>query len=32
MTSMPIYLALETGFTLLRFVIVGPLITLAHRS
>ena len=32
MTSVPIYLALETGFTLLQFVIVGPLIALAHRS
>jgi hypothetical protein len=32
MTSVPIYLALETGFTVLQFVIVGPLIALAHRS
>jgi hypothetical protein len=32
MTSVPIYLALETGFTLLQFVVVGPLIALAHRS
>lgn len=32
MTSVPIYLVLETGFTLLQFVIVGPLIALAHRS
>ena len=31
MTSVPIYLALETGFTLLQLV-VGPLIALAHRS
>ena len=31
MTSAPTYLALETGFTLLQFVIVGPLIALAHR-
>jgi hypothetical protein len=32
MTSVPVYLALETGFTLLQFVVVGPLIALAHRS
>ena len=32
MTSVPIYLALETGFTLLQFVVVGPLIALAHRN
>ena len=31
MTSVPTYLALETGFTLLQFAIVGPLIALAHR-
>jgi hypothetical protein len=31
MTSVPLYLALETGFTLLQFVVVGPLIALAHR-
>ena len=31
MTSVPIYLALESGFTLLQFVVVGPLIALAHR-
>lgn len=32
MTSVPTYLALETGFTLLQFAIVGPLIALAHRK
>ncbi|MGE0853185.1 MAG: hypothetical protein AB7O44_26855 [Hyphomicrobiaceae bacterium] len=32
MTSVPTYLALETGFTLLQFVVVGPLIALAHHS
>jgi hypothetical protein len=32
MTSVPTYLALETGFTLLQFVVVGPLIALAHRK
>lgn len=31
MTSVPTYLMLETGFTLLQFVVVGPLIALAHR-
>jgi hypothetical protein len=31
MTSVPSYLQLETGFTLLQFLIVGPLIALAHR-
>lgn len=31
MTSVPTYLMLETGFTLVQFVIVGPLIALAHR-
>jgi hypothetical protein len=31
MTSVPTYMALETGFTLLQFVIVGPLIALAYR-
>ncbi len=31
MTSVPIYLTLETGFTLLQFIVVGPLIALAHR-
>jgi len=32
MTSVPTYLALETGFTMLQFVIVGPLIAVAHRK
>jgi hypothetical protein len=32
MTSVPTYLLLETGFTLLQFAIVGPLIALAHRD
>lgn len=31
MTSVPLYLALETGFTILQYAIVGPLIALAHR-
>jgi hypothetical protein len=31
MTSIPLYLALETGFTLLQFLVVGPLIAVAHR-
>ena len=31
MTSVPTYLMLETGFTLVQFMIVGPLIALAHR-
>ncbi|HLZ02979.1 MAG TPA: hypothetical protein VKR55_12600 [Bradyrhizobium sp.] len=31
MGSVPTYIALETGFTLLQFVIVGPLIALAYR-
>jgi hypothetical protein len=31
MGSVPIYLALETGFTVLQFVVVGPLIALAYR-
>ena len=31
MGSVPAYLALETGFTLLQFVVVGPLIALAYR-
>jgi hypothetical protein len=31
MTSVPLYLTLETGFTLLQYLIVGPLIALAHR-
>jgi hypothetical protein len=32
MSSIPTYLLLETGFTLLQFAIVGPLIALAHRK
>ena len=32
MSSVPLYLVLETGFTLLQFAIVGPLIALAHRN
>jgi hypothetical protein len=32
MASVPLYMALETGFTLLQFLIVGPLIALAHRN
>jgi hypothetical protein len=32
MSSVPIYLLLETGFTLLQFAIVGPLTALAHRN
>jgi hypothetical protein len=31
MSSVPIYLVLETGFTVLQFVVVGPLIALAYR-
>ena len=31
MTSVPLFLALETGFTVLQYAIVGPLIALAHR-
>jgi hypothetical protein len=31
-SSVSLYLLLETGFTLLQFAIVGPLIALAHRS
>jgi len=31
MGSVPTYLALETGFTVLQFVVVGPLIALAYR-
>lgn len=31
MTSVPTYLALETAFTVVQFVIVGPLIALAYR-
>ncbi len=32
MTSVPTYVMLETGFTLLQFIVVGPLIALAHRK
>lgn len=32
MTSIPDYVVLETGFTVLQFLIVGPLIALAYRS
>lgn len=32
MGSVPTYLMLETGFTVLQFGIVGPLIALAHRD
>jgi hypothetical protein len=32
MTSVPTYMMLETGFTLVQFAIVGPLIALAHRN
>jgi hypothetical protein len=32
MGSVPVYVELETGFTLLQFAIVGPLIALAHRN
>jgi len=32
MTSVPTYLMLETGFTLVQFAIVGPLVALAHRQ
>jgi hypothetical protein len=31
MGSVPTYVMLETGFTLLQFAVVGPLIALAHR-
>lgn len=31
MTSVPLFLALETGFTIVQYAIVGPLIALAHR-
>lgn len=31
MTSVPLFLALETGFTIAQYAIVGPLIALAHR-
>jgi hypothetical protein len=32
MTSVPTYVGLETGFTLLQFLVVGPLIALAYRD
>jgi hypothetical protein len=32
MSSVPIYLLLETGFTLMQYAIVGPLMALAHRN
>jgi hypothetical protein len=32
MTSIPTYIELETGFTLLQFLIVGPMIALAYRN
>jgi hypothetical protein len=32
MASVPTYVQLETGFTVLQFLIVGPLIALAHRN
>lgn len=32
MTSVPIYMVLETGFTLVQFAVVGPLIALAYRN
>ena len=31
MTSVPTYMALETGFTVAQFLVVGPLIALAYR-
>jgi hypothetical protein len=31
MGSVPTYIALETGFTVLQFLVVGPLIALAYR-
>jgi hypothetical protein len=31
MSSVPTYLALETGFTVLQALVTGPLIALAHR-
>jgi hypothetical protein len=31
MTSVPTYMVLETGFTLVQFAVVGPLIALAYR-
>jgi hypothetical protein len=32
MTSVPTYMVLETGFTLVQFAVVGPLIALAYRN
>jgi hypothetical protein len=32
MTSVPLFLALETGFTIAQYLVVGPLIALAYRS
>jgi hypothetical protein len=32
MTSVPTYMVLETGFTVVQFAVVGPLIALAHRE
>jgi hypothetical protein len=32
MVSVPDYVLLETAFTILQFVVVGPLIALAHRK
>jgi hypothetical protein len=32
MTSVPTYMLLETGFTLMQFAVVGPLIALAYRN
>jgi len=32
MGSVPAYVALETGFTLIQFLVVGPLIALAYRN
>jgi len=32
MISVPTYVALETGFTILQFAVVGPLIALAYRD
>jgi hypothetical protein len=32
MLSVPAYVTLETGFTVLQFIVVGPLIALAHRK
>jgi hypothetical protein len=31
MTSVPDYVLLESAFTILQFVVVGPLIALAYR-